>query len=560
VTGRRGSEEKDMQGVRPYPKELVERYRSVWLGMTIIDAFDRTCDILPEKVAVVEGETRLTFSQLREKVQRAALVFLKLGLGRESPVLLQIPNYTESVYVYLALDMIGAVPVLCLPRHGQRELERFGALTGATTWIGPGRYGKTEYLPVVKTLKESCPSLQNLIVVRDEAPPGTLSLSNLMEEIQPGPETHEYLSEFRPSADDILHLAPTGGTTGLPKLVPKSHNVHLCKAYYWARAEERGPREVDLVVAPINHDAPNLGNLAFLALFGGTIVFCPTTNARDILEYMQKEKITFCFMVPTLLTDLANEPGVEAFQFSPELKIGYGGAWASPDLIRTIRRRFRCRFYSIYGMTEGAGTITRSTDSPEVVANTVGRGMCPYDKYKIVDEEGHELPAGKEGELVVQGPSVVPGYYKSEEEDKLVFTRDGFFRTGDVGKFDPLGNLVITGRKKDLIRRGGETIIPFEIEQMISEHPYVSQTVVVGMPDARLGERICAYIQPVPGETITFEALISFLKEKGASKMLLPERLELVEQVPLTPMQKVDKQALRMDIARKLKAEQEGGE
>jgi non-ribosomal peptide synthetase component E (peptide arylation enzyme) len=412
---------------------------------------------------------------------------------------------------------------------------------------------------MVKAVRENCPSLRNIVVVGDEAPTGTLSLSKLTEGIQLGPRTDEHLSKSRPTPQDVLHLAPTGGTTGLPKLVPRTHNAHLCKAYYWARAQERGPKEVDLVVAPINHDAPQLSHLAFMALFGGTLVFCPLPRPRDILEYLEREKITFSFMVPTLLTDLANEPGVEEFDFSPNLKLGYGGAYASPDLIHTICRRFGCDFYSIYGMTEGAGTITRSTDSPELIANTVGKGMCPYDEYKLVDDHGNEMPSGKEGEVAFRGPSMSSGYYKSEEEDKLVFTQDGFFRTGDMGRFDPLGNLIITGRKKDIIRRGGETIIPFEIEQMISEHPKVSQTVVVGMPDARLGERICAYIQPIRGEKLSFEDLVSYLKEKGASKMLLPERIELLEELPLTPMQKVDKKALREDITRKLKQEQEEG-
>ena len=545
-----------MEGVKPYPKELLEKNRKIWLGTTIIDAFDRTCDIIPEKEALVGGEIRLTFAELREKVRKTALAFLELGLEKGSVVLLQIPNCIEAVYVYLGLQMIGVVPVLCLPRHGQRELEMFGNLTGATTWIGPGKLGKIDYLPMAKAVKERCPSLRNLIVVRDEALPGTLSLTRLMEKSHPSPETDEYLTKFRPSPEDVIHLAPTGGTTGLPKLVPKTHNVHMNKAYYWARAEERGPKEIDLVVAPINHDAPQLGNLAFLALFGGTLVFCPSPKVEDILQYLEKEKITFCFMVPTLLTDLANEPGVEKYRFSPELKLGYGGAWASADLINTIRRRFRCHFYSIYGMTEGAGTITRSTDPPEVIANTVGKAMCPYDRYKIIDDKGNELPSGKDGEISAQGPSIVSGYYKSEEEDKLAFTQDGFFRSGDVGKFDSKGNLIITGRKKDLIKRGAETIIPFEIEEMIAGHPKVMRTAVVGMPDGRLGERICAYIQPLPGEKIIFEELISFLKEKGASPMLLPERLELIEGFPLTSMEKVDKQALRENIAQKLKGEQ----
>jgi non-ribosomal peptide synthetase component E (peptide arylation enzyme) len=209
-------------------------------------------------------------------------------------------------------------------------------------------------------------------------------------------------------------------------------------------------------------------------------------------------------------------------------------------------------------MTEGAGTITRSTDTEQVIANTVGSPMCPYDKYKILDDDGNELARGKEGELVVQGPCIISGYYKSKNEDKFAFTREGFLRTGDVGKFDPKGNLIITARKKDLINRGAETIIPFEIEEMISEHPKVAQVAVVGMPDARLGEKICAYVKVLPDEKIAFKELLSFLKERGASSRLLPERLESVEDFPLTPMQKVDKQALREDIARKLKAEQEG--
>lgn len=544
-----------MQGIRSYPEELVEQYRKIWLGITTIDAFERTCAITPDKIAVVDGDRRITFAELLENARQAALAFLKLGLGKGSTVLLQIPNGLEAIYVYFGLNMIGAVPVLCLPRHGQRELERFCLITEATTWIGPLKSGNIEYLAMMATVMEKCESLQNLIVFSDEAPAGTLSLTKLLEENVPGPENYEYLNKFRPAPDDILHLSPTGGTTGLPKLVPKTHNVQLCKAYYWARSSERGPNDIDLVVTPINHDAPQLAHLDFLALFGGTLVFCPSSKSKDILAYLQKEKITFCFMVPTILTDLANEPGVEEIQFSSELKIGSGGAWAPAELVHTICRRFRCQFYNMYGMTEGAGTITRRTSPQDVIAGTVGKGMCPYDDYKIVNDEGHILPPENDGEVVTRGPSIVSGYYKAEKEDELAFTSDGFFKTGDIGRFDLKGNLIITGRKKDLINRGAEIIIPFEIENMISEHPKVLQTAVVGMPDDRLGERICAYIQPLPGEKITFAELIFFLEKKGVSKMLRPERLEVIEEFPLTPMNKIDKKTLREDIARKLKVE-----
>jgi 2,3-dihydroxybenzoate-AMP ligase len=547
-----------MKGVTPYSKELSQKYKKAWLGITMIDAFERACDITPEKVAVIESETKLTFAQLWEKVQSAALAFSNLGLKKNDIVLLQIPNGLEAVYVYLALNMIGVVPVVCIPRHGQRELERFGRMTGAKAWLGAAGSGKLDYTAMAKVVKENTPSLRNIIVVRGEVPPGTVSLSHLMGQNRPTLESDAYLRKLRPSPKDVLHLAPTGGTTGLPKLVPRIHNAHLCKAYYWARTAERGPREVDLV-APIYHDAPHLSHLTFLALFGGTLVFCPTLKATDIVEHLERHQITFCFMTPTLLADLASLPGVEQRRFSGDLKLGTGGAWAPSKLVRTVCRRYRCRFYNIYGMTEGAGTITRLTDPLDVVSTTVGKGMCPYDKYKVVDEDDNERLPGKDGEIVVLGPSIVTGYYKSREEDERVFTRDGFFRTGDVGKFDSRGNLIITGRKKDLIRRGGEAIIPFEIEEMLIEHPKVVRAAVVGMPDVRLGERICAYVQLLPGETVTFEEILAFLKEKGASAMLLPERMEILQEFPFTPVQKVDKQALRDDIAAKIRLEQEDG-
>jgi non-ribosomal peptide synthetase component E (peptide arylation enzyme) len=543
-----------MRDVRSYPKELIERYRRIWLGITIVDAFERTCDIIPAKEAVVDGNKRLNFAQLRDKVHTAAEVFLKLGLGGGSPVLLQVPNSIEAIYIYLGLTMIGVSPVLCLPRHGQRELERFASLTNATTWIGALNQGKINYINMVKAVQNKNPSLKNLIVVENVGRPDFVSLTDLMEEHTTSSDIETYLKELRPSPDDILHLAPTGGTTGLPKLVPRTHNAHLCKAYYWARAAERSFKDIDLVVAPINHDAPQLCHMSFMALFGGTLAFCPSPKPSVIVDILEKEKITFSFMVPTLLSDLAKEPDVEQHRFSPEFKLAYGGAWASADLIRTICRRFRCRFYSIYGMTEGVGTITRSTDTPDVVERTVGRAMCPYDDYSVVDDDENDLPIGVEGEFVAQGPCIISGYYKSEE-DRKAFTRDGFLKTGDIGKFDADSNIIVTGRKKDLIKRGAETIIPFEIEEIISEHPKVSQVAVVGMPDERLGEKICAYIQNLPGEKITFEEINSFLVERGASEMLIPERVEIIDEFPLTTMQKLDKQALRDDIARKIKTE-----
>ncbi len=544
-----------MEGVRPYTEEQLREYKRLWLNTTIIDAFYRTCDTHPEKEALVEEEQRLTFSQVREHVHKAALAFLKLGLGKESIVLFQIPNWIEAVYAYLGLAAIGAVPVLVLPRQGQRELEHFCRLTEAVAWIGPVRYGKVEYVPMVKDLKEKHAHMQHIIVARDEAPPGTLSLSGLIEETGLTEETASRLAGLHPSPDDILHMAPTGGTTGLSKLVPKTHNSHLIKSYSFTRHLEFGCREVMLPVGPLTHDGPHLFSLCTWILFGGKLVLCPSTKPKDLLEQIERERVTYFFAVPTLVADMLQEPDLDKYDLSSLSAIMLGGARVSEEFVESVVDKLNVSLHPGYGATEGLGTFPRRYDPMEVVATTYGRGLCPYDRYKIVDEKGQEVPSGEEGEILYRGPCMFTGYYKSEEEDKFVFSPDGFFCTGDIGKFDQQGNIIITGRKKDIIRRGAESISAPEVEALVVRHPNVSRAAAIGMPDPRLGERVCVYVQTVPGKGVSLEEIVSYLKAQGASVMFLPERIEVVEALPLTAMDKVDKKILRQDIAEKLEAE-----
>ncbi len=541
-----------MEGVRPYPEDRFKEFKKHWLNMTLWEAFKRTCDTHPEREALVEGEQRLTFSQVRERVVRAALAFLKLGLCKRSPVLFHLPNWVEAVYTYLGLTCIGAVPVLLLPRQGAKELEHFCSLTEAVAWIGPSRYGKTAYLPVVQGLKEKYGHFQHLIVARDETPPGTISLSRLMEETEVTAEAAEQLDKIDLSPDDVLHLAPTGGTTGISKLVPKTHNSHLIKSYYFSRHLERSHREVMMPVGPLTHDGPHLYSLCSWILFGGKLVIQPSTRAKDILEQLEKERVTYFFTVPTLVTDILAEPDLEKYDLSSLTSIMLGGARVNEEFVRTVREKLKVSLHPGYGATEGPGTFPKNYDSLEVVSGTYGRGACPYDIYKIIDEEGRVLPRGQEGEIVFRGPCMFTGYYKSEEDNRKVFTPDGFFCTGDIGKLDEQGNIIITGRKKDIIRRGAESISAPEVESFIVRHPKILRTAAVGMPDLRLGERICAYVQLKPGEKLTFEALVEFLKSQGASTFYLPERLEVVDELPFTAMDKVDKKKLRDDIAKKL--------
>jgi len=215
----------------------------------------------------------------------------------------------------------------------------------------------------------------------------------------------------------------------------------------------------------------------------------------------------------------------------------------------------KCKFYNVYGSSEGPCTQTRYEDRDEVIFHTVGWPICPYDEFKVIDSNGHELPKGKEGELVARGPCIFRGYYKSEGENREAFTLDGFYRTGDIAKFDSEGRLIITGRKKDIIIRGGENIGAKEVEELIGSHPKVGQVAAVAMPDPILGERICAFVKTKRNEAISFEEIVSYLKEKKASVLYFPERIEVIEEMPLTHVGKVDKMRLREEIREKLRRE-----
>lgn len=256
--------------------------------------------------------------------------------------------------------------------------------------------------------------------------------------------------------------------------------------------------------------------------------------------------------VPALATRLVSFESLEKYDLGSLKKISVDGAPSTPELVRSVHEKLGCKFINGFGSVEGTCASTRLEDSIETVCNSIGKPDCPYDTLKVVDQDGRELPPNVEGELVSKGPGVFTGYFKSPEENKDIFTRDGFFRTGDLAKIDDFGNIKITGRIKDIIIRGGENISALDIENLISSHSGVEDVAVVGMPDKVLGERACAYVQPTAGTKLTFDEIISFLKAKGASVLQLPERIEFVGSIPLTKIGKADKKALREDIKRRL--------
>lgn len=230
-----------------------------------------------------------------------------------------------------------------------------------------------------------------------------------------------------------------------------------------------------------------------------------------------------------------------------------GGGVSSPELIKAVHEKLNCTFFNGYGGTEGMSLLTGSHYSIERVCCTVGVPTCPYDSYKIVDQDGNELPPNNPGELMVKGPGIFSGYYKMPQENEKVFDKKGYFRTGDQAMINAQGDFVLTGRIKEMINRGGESISAIEMENLMLTHPEITAVAVVPMPDPEMGEKACAYVQLKSGVELGFEAMISFLRERGASVLQLPERIEFIEAMPYTKAEKIDKRALVEDIRQKLK-------
>ena len=546
---------KFLDGLIPYKEEDAEKYNRLrwWPGLTFGDILDRAADIHPDKEAFVDGKTRLTYGEAREKTNQLAIGLMGLGIQTLDRVLIQLPNWNEFVFAYFAVQKIGAIPVLLIDRYRQFEINRLIRLTGATSWIVAARYRKTDYLPIIHDVLVEHPEMKHIIVVRGEGDRKPFSdLERLIKKSELNHENLTQLADRRPDPMQVAHLAPTGGTTGEPKIVPRTHNSLLTGTEYCSKSWEQSIDDINLLAGPIGHDLTFTKGFIGSIITMGKVVFLDVTDDKEICETIEREKVTAITWVPTLGQRLMQYDGLSQHNLSSLKKMHSAGGASHPDLVKDVVERLKMTFYNGYGATEGMTTITRTTDSLEVICNTVGRPTCSFDTYKVIDPDGNELPSNKQGELVLKGPGVFTGYYNNPEENKKAFTQDGFFRTGDVARIDEKGYITLTGRIKEMINRGGESISATEIEKLITRHPDVAVVAVIPMPDPFMGERVCAYIQPMVGTQLTFDDIIFFLKEQKASVLQLPERVEFIDAMPYTGAQKLDKRALKVDIERKI--------
>ena len=552
---------KYLEGFKPHDQELVKEYteNGAWENLSYGDLLDKASTKFPDRIAVIDEKTRLTYKTLREQVDRFAIALLGLGIRPHDRIVLQLPNRYEFVVALFGMHKMGAIPMMAVPRHAHRELSTFFSLTEAVGWVVPERDQKIEFEPLIKQIQSEFECLKHVIMPENgKALPGTLSMARLIQDINLKDYPDNYLDQYRPDPNDVAVLSPTGGTTGLPKIVPRTHNSLIVTNRFISG--ELDETDSLLQATPVGHAMAMQGAVNCAMYKGAALVLQNIPRPTEIMETIQREKVTRVFMVPTQLEGVINHPDLKSYDLSSIKVLGTTGAALPLPVAQKAADyfiRLGCKFSgSALGASEGI-LAHGDPDAPiEQQLKTVGRPVTPGSHYKVIDSKGNEKPQGRQGELVVKGPEVFTGYYKtSEEEKKSIFTPDGYYRTGDLAEIDEQGYIRITGRIKDVIQRGGETLVPGEMEELILKHPSVESAAVIAMPDPKMGERACAYVVTRPSKALSFEEMIDFLKAQGAGVLLFPERLELVDALPMTNVGKIDKKELRKDIELKLKQE-----
>jgi 2,3-dihydroxybenzoate-AMP ligase len=539
-----------LQGCTAWPEEAARRYRrqGYWADITLYGMLLRSVAAAPDRTALVHGKRRLTYAELRIAIDRLAGRLIDLGFRPLDRVVFQLPNSIEFVIAFFALLSIGVIPVLALPAHRREEILHIFAHANAMGYVVPDHWRSFDYRLLAAEISGLAPSLRSVLVL-GEPNLNQISLSDLLAHDGGGGENAADLTPFAPAPDEVALMLLSGGTTGLPKLIPRTHNEYVYNCRQCGTVAGFNADTVFLATLPMAHNytlgCPGvLGTLAH----GGMVVIAPDAGIETVTRLIETERVTVISAAVPLIVNWLNADSLRSCDFSSLRVVMNGGAKLAPELRRRVEQGFSCTFQESFGTGEGLLNMTRLDDPAEIRFTSSGRPISPADEIRIVDEWGNDVPDGAVGELICRGPYTVRGYYNAPEKDSAAFTRDGYYRMGDmVRRVD--GNLYVEGRLKDIINRGGEKISCEEVENYMLGHPKIKNVCVVAMPDATFGEKACAFVIPVAGETIDLDEIKSFLLGCNIAKFKLPERLAVVNEFPISPAGKILRRELRQVAA-----------
>jgi 2,3-dihydroxybenzoate-AMP ligase len=546
-----------LEGVVPFPPEFAKRYREkgYWIDKSLAQEYRIAFDKYENRVALLDRDRSITYRELDRMSNNLALNLLEFGFHPLDRVVVQLPNVAEFVVLYLALQKIGCIPIAALMPHRFAEISQFVELSGAVACVVPDQQGDFDYCAMVDRIRVKVPKLRHGIVL-GPARPGFLSLPDMI--LKPSSLPASALADIHIDPVDPAIFQLSGGTTGIPKLIPRTHNDYAYNSKVASSVCAVGENSVLLVILPIAHNLPLAcpGIQGFL-FHGGRVVLSTSARPEDVCSLIERHRVTHIKVVPALLIRLLHDPAVSRHDLSSLKIIQSGGQSMLPEVRLLSKRLIPSAFVQEnFGMSEGLLMFVRLDDPLDVSQETVGRPVCPDDEVRLLDDDDGEILGGEVGELCCRGPYTLRGYFGVPEYNARTFTSDGFYRSGDLMRRHKSGNYIVEGRKKDLINRGGEKISAEEIENLILSHPAVKNASCVPVPDPVLGERMCACVLLRESARLSFDELKTFLVGKEIAKYKLPERLEIMQDFPLSPFGKVSKKTLTEMISQKMVAEQ----
>jgi 2,3-dihydroxybenzoate-AMP ligase len=516
-----------------WPEGLAQHYRAAgyWRGETLGDMLHASASRYPTRTALVGARRRVTYAELTERADQLAAGFRALGIERGSFVIVQLPNVPEFVEVCFGLFRLGAVPVFALPNHRFSELSAFVESTQAVAYVTASAEFGFDYPALGQRLRDASSSLKHVLVLGRDG-------EGLARASAPW-------AGAAPHASEVAFLQLSGGSSGIPKLIPRTHDDYLYSVRRSAEICGLSEHSVYLCALPVAHNFPwsSPGVLGTLSV-GGTVVFAERPSADVTFGLIRAEGVSVTALVPPLVALWLEAAKTRKQRLEPLALLQVGGAKLNIELARRVRPELGCALQQVYGMAEGLVCYTRLDDDDELVLGTQGRPMCDDDELRVVDAQGAAVPEGESGELWTRGPYTIRGYFRAPDANRAAFSADGFYKTGDLVQRLASGHLIVVGRSNDLINRGGEKISADELESHLLAHPQVLDAVVVGVPDRLLGEQACAFVVP-RRDGLSVPQLLQFLRGRDLASYKLPDRVRLVEELPQTAVGKISRRALR---------------
>lgn len=540
-----------LEGAVAYPDDFATHYRlkGYWIGQNLSDFLQQSATNFAENSAILAKNTHLSYQQLNQLVDFCATQLYRHGLRSGDKAVVQLPNCYQFYVIFFALIRLGVLPIMSLPAHRYAELNSFFQQTDAQAYFCAD-FGaqKFDYRELARKCQHSNPALQHVFILGE--PAEFCRLDDLMQE-QP------ILAQARcpSSADQVAFLQLSGGSTGIPKLIPRTHDDYLYSVRESAKICRLDQSSRLLMVLPAAHNF-SMSSAGALGIFhaGGAVVLGHDPSPDTAFALMQQYNVTDACLVPALVRPWMDKARKEQNPILSTLRcLQVGGARLPDSIAASLINDFNVKLQQVFGMAEGLVNYTHLDMSAEQIIHTQGVKISEDDEILVVDDHDQPVAVGEIGHLLTRGPYTIRGYYRAAEHNARSFTPDGFYRTGDLVCIRKDGCIVVAGRSKEQINRGGEKIATEEVEQALLTHPQVRLAALIAMPDEMLGEKSCAFIawhQQDHDASIIRRGmqLRQYLNSYGLATYKIPDRIEFIEQFPYTAFGKIDKKVLRQHL------------